>query len=49
MKLQKLQIEQLAFQLVRVKNKRKPYPKKDTAFLGDKGLKNEEVLSLLYE
>lgn len=51
MKLQKQQIEQLVFQLVRVKNKRKPYPYKGYGFLYKeiRGQKNEEVLSLLYE
>lgn len=51
MKLQKQLIEQLVFQLVRVKNKKKPYPEKGYGFLYKeiRDQKNEEVLSLLYE
>lgn len=51
MKPQKQQIEQLVFQLVRVKNKRKPHPFSGCGFLywEIRDQKNDEVLSLLYE
>lgn len=51
MKLQKQQIEQLVFQPVRIKNKRKPYPYEGYGFLYKeiRDQRNDEFLSILYE